>query len=362
MPTRTLHRLPVELPLTLVTGATGFLGSHVVRALLDRGEDVRVTIRSSSNLEALRDLECDRVLADITDPRGTARAMQGVSRLYHLAGSTHIREDEQALTRANVDGTRIVMEAALEAGVERVVHTSSITAIGPAPRGSTADETQMPKARDLGHLPEAAAKLAAEHEVLRAAARGLNVTIVNPAFVFGPGDHLRSSTDIVRRFLLKRIPAYVDGGVSIVDVRDVAQGMLLAAEHGRQAERYILGDRNYTWERLFAEIGRCSGIEPPAVKLPAEVALAIAGTPLVGDLHPHEVRAAAHYWTYRSTKARTELGWTTRPHEETVEATVAWWRARLGDRLKGSGRQPLVLRLTGAYFRTLSDIARTIAD
>jgi dihydroflavonol-4-reductase len=344
------------LPLTLVTGATGFLGSHVVRALLARGEEVRVTIRRSSNLEALRDLDCDRVLADITDPRGVARAVKGATRVLHLAGSTHIRDDEDALTRANVDGTRIVMQAALDAGVERVVHTSSITAIGPAPRNGTADETQMPKARDLGHLPEAAAKLAAEHEVLRAAARGLRVTIVNPAFVFGPGDHLRSSTDVVRRFLLRRIPAYVDGGVSIVDVRDVAEGLLLAAEHGAQAERYILGDRNYTWERLFADIGRISGIEPPAVKLPFAVALALANTPAVGDLDPNEVRAAGHYWTYRSTKARRDLGWTTRPHEETVEATVEWWRERLGDRLHGSTRQPIALRMTGAYFRALSDL------
>jgi dihydroflavonol-4-reductase len=350
------------VPLTLVTGATGFLGSHVVRALLERGEDVRVTIRSSSNLEALRDLDCERVLADITDPRGVARAMKGVTRLFHMAGSTHIRDDEPALTTANVDGTRIVMRAALDAGVERAVHTSSITAIGPAPRGSTADENQMPKARDLGHLPEAAAKLAAEHEVLRVAARGLDVVIVNPAFVFGPGDHLRSSTDIVRRFMLTRIPAYTDGGISIVDVRDVAQGLLLAAERGRTAERYILGDRNYTWERLFAEIGRISGIDPPPLKLPVQAALALANTPFVGDVHPHEVRAAAHYWTYRSTKARTELGWTTRPHEETVEATVHWWRERLGDRLDRSGRQPVALRLTGAYLRRVTDLVNTLAD
>jgi dihydroflavonol-4-reductase len=350
------------LPLTLVTGATGFLGSHVVRALLDRGEEVRVTIRPSSTLEALRDLDCDRVLADVTDPRGVARAVKGATRVFHLAGSTHIRDDEEALTRANVDGTRIVMQAALEAGVQRVVHTSSITAIGPAPRNSTADERQMPKARDLSQLPEAAAKLAAEHEVLRAAAKGLNVTIVNPAFVFGPGDHLRSSTDVVRRFLLKRIPAYVDGAVSIVDVRDVAAGLLLAAEHGAQAERYILGDRNYTWERLFAEIGRISGIEPPALKLPAQAALALANTPLAGGLNANEIRAASHYWTYRSTKARRELGWTTRPHEETVEATVEWWKERLGTRVHGSGRQPVVLRVTGAYVRALSDLVHAIAD
>jgi dihydroflavonol-4-reductase len=164
----------------------------------------------------------------------------------------------------------------------------------------------------------------------------------------------------VRRFLLKRIPAYVDGAISIVDVRDVAEGVLLAAERGRRAERYVLGDRNYTWERLFAEIGRLSGIEPPAIKLPVRAAVAMASTPLAGGLNPMEVRAASHYWTYRSAKAREELGWTTRPHEETVEATVQWWMQRLGDRLGGSPRQPVALRLSGAYVRALSEVARTL--
>jgi dihydroflavonol-4-reductase len=348
------------LPLTLVTGATGFLGSHVVRALLDRGEEVRVTIRKTSNLEALRDLDVGRVLADITDPRSMARAVKGATRVLHIAGSTHIRDDEEALVRTNVRGTRVVMEACLEAQVERVVHTSSVAAIGPAPRGSTVDEDNVPRARDIGSLPFAAAKIAAEQEVIRQAARGLPVTIVNPAFLLGPGDHLRSSTDVVRRFLLRRIPAYVDGAVNIVDVRDVAEGLLLAAERGRVAERYILGDRNYTWERLFADLGRSSGVEPPAVKLPVPAALALA--PVTGAIDATEVRAASHYWTYRSTKARQELGWTTRPHEETVEATVAWWAERLGDRLAGARRQPLALRAAGAYVRGLNDFARRFAD
>jgi dihydroflavonol-4-reductase len=348
------------LPITLVTGGTGFIGSHVVRALLDRGEDVRVTIRRTSNLEALRDLDVERTFADITDARSMARAVTGVDRVLHVAGSTHIRDGEDELSRSNVTGTRVVMEAALREGVERVVHCSSVAALGPAPKGSTADELQIPRARDLGHLPFAAARLAAEHEVLRAAAHGLPAVIVNPAFVLGPGDHLRSSTDIVRRLMLRRIPAYVDGAINVVDVRDVAEGMLLAAERGETGERYILGDRNYTWERFFADVGRISGVEPPAVRLPVQAALALA--PVAVGLDPGEIRAAGHDWTYRSTKARRELGWTTRPHEETVEATVSWWRERLGDRADGPKRQPLALRMTGAYVRALNDIAGRFAD
>ncbi len=148
----------------------------------------------------------------------------------------------------------------------------------------------------------------------------------------------------------------------------VARGLVLVAERGEPGERYVLGDRNYTWERLFADLGRLSGVEPPALRLPVPAALALAdafralpvpGRPLVDAA---EVRAAAHNWTYRSTKARRELGWTTRPHEETVEATVAWWKDRLGGRVNGGGRQPLALRMTGAWVRRAEELATRLAD
>ncbi len=356
------------MPTTLVTGATGFIGSHLARVLVERGDDVRVTVRPTSRLDALEGLDVQRVTADVLDARAVAAAVRGVDRVFHVAGSTHIRDDEERLHRTNATGTRVVLEACLRAGVGRVVHTSSVAALGPAPRGSTADETQVPRARDLAQVPYAAAKHAAEQEALRAAARGLPVVIASPSHVFGPGDHLRSSTDLVRRFLLRRIPAYVDGAINVVDVRDVAQGLVLVAERGEPGERYVLGDRNYTWERLFADLGRLSGVEPPALRLPVPAALALAdafralpvpGRPLVDAA---EVRAAAHYWTYRSTKARRELGWTTRPHEETVEATVAWWKDRLGGRVNGGGRQPLALRMTGAWVRRAEELASRLAD
>jgi dihydroflavonol-4-reductase len=162
----------------------------------------------------------------------------------------------------------------------------------------------------------------------------------------------------VRRFLLRRIPAYVDGAICVVDVADVAAGLLLCEEKGATGERYILGTRNYTWKRLFGELERISGVEGPAVELPRRAALALAEASLRAPgptvITPSEVRAAAHWWTYRSAKARRELGWKTRPHEETVEATVRFHEDRLGDRIARNGRrQPLGWRLAGRAVRLL---------
>jgi dihydroflavonol-4-reductase len=340
------------------------VGSHVVRALLERGDDVRCTVRRTSALDALEGLDVEHVIADVTDRRSMRAALRGVDRVFHVAGATSLRWDEDRLFKANATGTRVVMDACLAQGVERVVHTSSVAALGPAPRGSTADETQVAHAADLAGIPYAAAKLAAEQEAMRAAAHGLPVVVVSPAHVFGAGDHLRSSTDVVRRFLLRRIPAYVDGAINVVDVRDVAAGHLLADELGRPGERYILGNRNYTWERLFADLGRVSGVEPPAVKLPVHAALALGEVsrrlPGHPPVIPAEIRAACRWWTYRSTKARRELGWTTRHHEDTVEVTVRWWRERLSDRVPDHARQPIQLRLAGATLRTLSDIGQRL--
>ena len=348
---------------SLVTGSTGFIGSHVARALLARGDNVRVTVRDSSNTVAIDQLDVARVVADVNDRAAVRRAMKGVTRVFHVAGVTNLKLGSDALLKANAEGTRIVAEEALRAGVERFVHTSSISAIGPAPRGSTADETQ-PFRAEGAVLPYVHSKREAEVEAYRVAAHGLPLVIVNPAHVFGRGDHLLSSTDVVRRFLLRRIPAYVDGAINIVDVQDVAAGHLLADEKGELGERYILGNRNYTWERLFADLARFSGVEPPAIRLPVSIALAMteASALLPGKppAHPAEIRGSGMWWAFRSTKARRELGWTTRPHEETVEATVDWWRERLGDRLPPRGRvarQAAYFRLAGFGVRQVTGLA-----
>src|SRR4051812_29732674 len=246
------------MPTTLVTGATGFLGSHVARALVERGDDVRVTVRATSRLEPLKGLEAQTVVADVTDRRAVRRALRGVERVFHVAGTTNLRMAADDLFRINVQGTRTVLEECLRAGVERVVHTSSVAAVGPAPAGGAADERQVWRGGELG-IPYVDSKHEAEVEVLRIAARGLPVVVVCPTYVLGAGDTHRSSTELVRRFMLRRIPAYVDGAINVVDVSDVAAGHLLADELGVPGERYILGNRNYTWDRRGSPVAGGAG-------------------------------------------------------------------------------------------------------
>jgi len=335
------------------------VGSHVARALVARGDDVRVTVRASSPREALAGLDVEVAVAQLGDRAALRRALRGVERVFHVAGTTHLRAAPAELGRVNVEGTRTVMEEALRAGVERVVHTSSIGAVGPARPNGAVDE-RHPFPSGLG-VPYAESKHAAETEALRVAAHGLPVVIVCPAHVFGPGDRVPTSTGVVRRFLLRQIPAYLPGAINIVDVADVAAGHLLADERGEPGERYILGTRNYTWERLFAELERLSGVEAPALELPAAIALAFAEAgargPFPAPVSPAEIRAASLWWTCRSTKARRELGWTTRSHEDTVEETVRWWEERLGDRYARAPRsQPAAWKLAAALARAAEGI------
>ena len=345
----------------LVTGATGLIGSHVTRLLVERGDHVRITIRDRSRTDNIEGLDVDRVTCDILDRRAVRRAMRGVDRVFHIAGLTHLRATREHTFRINVQGTRIVLEEALRADVQRAVHTSSVAAIGPAPWGSTADEQQPFSAGGLD-LPYVHAKREAEAEALRVAASGLPVVIVCPAHVFGAGDLYRSSTELVLRFLRRQIPAYVDGALNIVDAEDVASGHLLAEELGRAGERYILGNRNFTLDRLFADLGRLSGVAPPPLKLPMPAALALArasqASPVGPNLAPVEIRALGQWWAYRSTKAKRELGWKPSHHEDTLERTIAWYRDRGTSGLAKPGTgQPAPLRLAGFAARQVAGIA-----
>jgi dihydroflavonol-4-reductase len=332
----------------LVTGATGFIGSHVARLLADRGDEVVLAVEGDSNDAAIEDLDLKRVKCDVRDRRAVRRALKGVERVFHCAGITSVRpEDGDRLFDVNVLGTKLVMEECLRAEVERVVYTSSAAVVGPAEDGKTADETQLFSGGELG-IPYVSSVHEAEVEAMRVAARGLPLVCVNPGVCFGAGDHLLSSTRLVRSFLLGRIPVYTDGAISVVDVRDAAEGHLLADRRGQVGERYILGGRNFTFERLFADLGRLSGIDPP-VRLPTGAARLLAAAGRSWPLTPVEVRAAGHWWTYRSTKAKRELGWSARPHEETLEATVSWHLEREHDRIARNRRsQQIQVRLAGA--------------
>jgi dihydroflavonol-4-reductase len=298
----------------------------------------------------------------VLDRPAVRRAMKGVDRVFHLAGLVSMRPaDDDRLFDVNVGGTRIVLEEALRAGVERVVYTSSVAAVGPAPHGQTADERQLFTAGHLG-ISYVNSKHEAEVEALRLAAQGLPVVVVNPCYVFGAGDIYGRATSIVRRFLLGRIPAYVGGALNVVDVQDVARGHLLADESGRVGERYILGNRNYTLDRLFADLGRLSGVEAPPLRLPPGVALRLAqafeAAPGRAPITVQEVRLASQWWTYRNTKAKRELGWSTAPHEDTIEATVAWYLDREGDRFDRARRtQPVQWKAAAAAMRAAEGLA-----
>jgi dihydroflavonol-4-reductase len=337
---------------TLVTGGTGFIGAHLVRALTLRGDDVRVTLREGSDPRPIADLDVEHVACDVLDRRAVRRAMKGVDHVFHSAGITSMRpEDGERMFEVNVGGTTVVLEEALRAGVERAVFTSSAAALGPAPRGHTADESQLFTGAHLA-IPYVTSAHESEGEAMRLAAAGLPLVCVNPTMALGPGDLHVTSTRLVRSFLLGRVPAYADGAVNVVDVRDVATGLLKADALGRTGERYLLGGRNFTFDRLFADLGRLTGITPP-VKVPRGLAAVTAGVLGFGPgrtvLSPQEVAAGSEFWTYRATKAERDLGWSARPHEETLEATVDWYMEHEGDRIARSRRsQQLQYRAAGA--------------
>jgi dihydroflavonol-4-reductase len=335
----------------LLTGATGFIGSHVAYLLAERGDELRLGVEEGSPDTAIADLDLERTRLEVRDRRSVRRALAGIERVFHCAGVTSVRpQDSERLFDVNVRGTKLVMEECLRAGVERVVYTSSAAAVGPAEQGKTADESQLFTAGRLG-IPYVNSVHEAEVEALRVAVKGLPLVCVNPAVCFGAGDNLLSSTRLVRSFLLGRVPVYTDGAINVVDVRDAAAGHLLADERGALGEGYLLGGRNFTFDRLFADLGRISGIEPP-VRLPAGAASRLAALlgagGLAWPLTELEVRAAGNSWTYRSTKARRELGWRARPHEETLEATVAWHLEREHDRIARTHRsQQIQYRAAG---------------
>jgi len=355
---------------TVVTGATGFIGSALVRQLLRRGDEVRAAVRDT---ERGKGLGCDVVRCDVLDRRSVRRALDGAERVFHVAGLTSLRAaDRRRCFDVNVTGTRNVLEECLRIGVERVVHTSGAGAVGPAPARKAADETQIFTAGHLG-IAQANSKHEGEAQAMRLAARGLPVVCVNPTWVFGAGGGPTSSSGIVRRFLVGDIPLYVPGGLNIVDVADVARGHLLADSDGVVGERYLLGGaRNYTWDRFFADLARLSGMRPPPLRLPgAPTVRALAALEAAGGPVPVEVDAvkvASQWWTYRTTKARRELGWTSRPHEETLEATVEWWLERDSDAIEAARRSTLrrrasdrVLMGIGAALRTAGRMRAVVA-
>jgi dihydroflavonol-4-reductase len=307
---------------TLVTGATGFLGRHLVESLLGRGDDVRILVRPSSDVAPAHDRGAEVVEGDILEEGGLRRAAHGCDRIFHLAGVvSHRRRDRLVLEAVNVRGTSNVIAAA-EPGA-RIVHVSSIAAVGPvASPHDRADEEHV-FAAEANDLPYAATKRAGERISFEAAARGMDVVIASPGFLLGPGDVHRVSTWPVSAYLSGRVRFTTAGGLSFVDARDVAAGLIALAEQGRAGERTILSAEagNLAWTDFFDLVSRVSGVRRRTVDVPRSVARGAAHlAPWL--VAPDEVRAAAHWWFVTPAKAERELGFTTRPLADTVADTI----------------------------------------
>jgi len=307
----------------LVTGATGFLGRNLVPLLLGQGDEVRALVRRETDDAELRGLGVEVVRGDLGDVEALRAAARGCGVVYHSAGLvSHERKDLARLRSANVEGTRNVL-GALEPGA-RLVHVSSYSAVGWAPRPDGPVDETAAFPREAAKLPYAATKRESEQLVLDAAAGGLDAVVANPGFLIGPGDVYEISTWPVKRYLDGSLRYHVRGGLSFVDARDVAAGLVELAARGRAGERYILASDvgNLSYGAFFRRVGEVTGVRRVLLLQPRR--LAVAAAPYVPwSVTRDEARAASHWWFATSAKAEAELGYRTRPLEETIAETVA---------------------------------------
>jgi dihydroflavonol-4-reductase len=321
----------------LVTGATGFVGAAVARALGAAGWQVRVLVRSGSDRGNLQRLAAEVVEGDLADVGSLEQALAGCEGLFHVAADYRLgARDPEPLYRTNVDGTRNILNAARTAGVARIVYTSSVATIGIPADGSPGDErTPVSLSNMIGHYKRS--KYLAE-EVARDAARaGLPVVIVNPSTPVGPGDIKPTPTgQLVLDAAAGRMPAYVDTGLNIVHVDDVAAGHLLAFERGTAGERYILGGEDMTLQTILAQIAQLVGRKPPRIRLPYAAVLPIAYLAEAfakvsgrsGRVTLEGVRMSRKRMFFSSGKAVSELGYRWRPPSEAFDDAVRWFRER----------------------------------
>lgn len=337
----------------LVTGATGFLGSHLVRQLAARGE-VRVRALARRPLADLEAVHVERVCSDVTGVRDAfgdgvplSEAMRGCEEVYHLAGFVSRDErDGAAMMRVHVDGTRRVLRAAQEAGVRRVVVASSSGTIAVSREPEPVPDETAPFAVELvGRWPYYLSKIYQEKVALELAGElGIEVVIVEPSLLLGPGDLRQSSTQDVVRFLFREIPVVPEGGLSFVDVRDAAAGAIAAMERGRPGERYLLGGPNWSFAEFFGRLERVSKVRAPVLRVPRKVAL--WGATLLehwyrsrGNEPPVDrvsFEMAQLFWYCDSSKAKRELGFEPRDPLETLDETVRDLRRRFQTRAVAS--------------------------
>ena len=320
-----------------VTGATGFLGSHVARVLADQGAHLRLLVRPTSNLKNLEGLKAETATGDLRDAASLEKAMSGCHTVFHVAADYRLWvRDPNEMYRSNVAGTRALLEASRKNGVARVVYTSSVATVGFTGYGRPADEDSPVSLADMiGHYKRS--KFMAEQIALEAGRGGMQVVTVNPTTPIGEQDVKPTPTGrIVVDFLKRKFPAYVETGLNLVDVRECAQGHVAAFEKGRTGERYILGGEDLTLKQILDKLGQITGLPSPKIKLPYIFAFAagVVDEAVTGLLLRREPRATVD--TVRmgkkkmfasSAKAERELGWKTVPIDSALRRAVEWFRA-----------------------------------
>jgi len=320
-----------------ITGATGFLGSHVARVLAGQGADLRLLVRPTSNLKNLEGLKAETATGDLRNPASLEKAMSGCEVVFHVAADYRLWvQDPAEMYRSNVEGTRAILDAARRNGVRSVVYTSSVATVGFTRNGSPADE-DSPVSLDemIGHYKRS--KFMAEQLAVEAGRSGMRVVTVNPTTPVGEQDIKPTPTGrIVVDFLKEKFPAYVDTGLNLVDVHECARGHVSALEKGKSGERYILGGENLTLKQILDKLGVISGLPSPKVKLPYFFAFAagLVDETVSGRLLGREPRATVEavrmgkkkMWA-SSDKAVRELGWRIAPVQDALRRAVEWFRA-----------------------------------
>lgn len=323
--------------LVFITGATGFLGSHVARVLLEQGAQLRLLVRASSDVRNIADLHAERVQGDLRDPSSFEKALAGCEAVFHVAADYRlwVRDPEQ-MYRANVEGTRGLLQAAQKQRVRRIVYTSSVATMGFGSNGTLADENSSVSLADMiGHYKRS--KFMAEQVAFEAARSGVDVVVVNPTTPIGERDVKPTPTGrIVVDFLKRRFPAYVETGLNLVDATECARGHLLALEKGRAGQRYILGGENLTLKQILDRLAAITGLPSPKVKLPYIFALAtgVVDETITGRILRKEpratidaVRMGKKKMFVSSGKAERELGWKTVPVDAAMRRSVEWFRS-----------------------------------
>jgi len=319
---------------TLVTGAAGFLGSHVARQLVARGESVRVLMRPSSNNRAISDLSLEYVTGDLREPASLERAMNGVKRVFHVAADYRLwAKNPQDIYDSNVGGTRNLLAAAKNAGIERLIYTSTVATIA-VDRPELPNESTEAKLEEMvGHYKRS--KWMAEQEVLKAAADGFPAIVAMPTTPVGPWDWKPTPTGkIILDFLNGKMPGYVETGLNFVGVEDCAAGHLLVAERGKRGDRYLLGAENLTLKGLFDVLAGMTGLRAPALKIPHGLALGVAYVEsafsrLVGkepQIPVEGVKIAQHTMFVDCLRAQRELGFQPGPVAAALERAVRWYQ------------------------------------